>query len=138
LAFLIGYKAAPSPDPAPVYYKTDTVHVAKVYHDTVTITKAMPPQTVTIYLPDTARRTRLEAGTIVSGVKTSRNGLEVETIDPKGVVEIKAYPLQGLPEIQISPMGAVSITPLPPPSKPRRLAWFAAGAATVLLLLTVR
>lgn len=69
----------------------DTIRIKEVYHDTVTIVRYTPPQTVTIYLPDTARRKRIEQGTLVSGVRLEAGELSVEKIDPKGIVTISEF-----------------------------------------------
>lgn len=80
--------------------RTDTVYINRVQTDTVlkviTQTRTIPHQ-VTVYLPDTARRQRLERDTLVTGLKLTTGRLEVHTISPEGISmlsQYKAPPLQ--------------------------------------------
>jgi hypothetical protein len=118
--------------------KTDTVYVDKVKTDTITIVKVTKPKTTYIYLPDTARRKRAEATTIITGVTISPREVSIERIDTAGVVSVDTHTLpQTLDTMLINGQGEAEIKAAPnvkPPRKNRGL-WAAIGAGAMLTLI---
>jgi hypothetical protein len=120
--------------PPPTIYKTDTIRINKILRDTVKIVVQAKAETITIYKADTVRRKQIESGTIVSGVRTSKGKLQVETINPKGETQIASYPLPDHSDVQITARGEVQITPTKPPKKPRRGIWLVVGVGLGLIV----
>ena len=118
--------------------KTDTVFIDKVKTDTITIVKVTKPKTTYIYLPDTARRKRAEATTIITGVTISPREVSIERIDTAGVVTVDTHTLpQTLDTMLINGQGEAEIKGAPdviPPRKNRGL-WAAIGAIAMLTII---
>lgn len=119
-----------------VSIKPKIVYVDKVKHDTIRIKgeNVYVPYEKKIYLPDTARRGRMERDTLIAGVKLKGNRLQIDRIDPRGVVveENLLLPENGLTdggELQIDAQGKamVQIDPKEARKAKRRKFWRKVG-----------
>lgn len=76
--------------------KPDTVFVDRIKTDTVmriAYKDRYLPRKVTVYLPDTARRQRLERDNLVTGLVLGPGALRIETITPRGLAMDQDYRL---------------------------------------------
>lgn len=73
---------------------TDTVYVNHIQHDTIVrVQEVYKPYRVTVYLPDSIRRKRLEKDTLITGAVIGPKGLQMHTIAPNGVTMLGNYDL---------------------------------------------
>jgi hypothetical protein len=137
LSYHLGYR---HPRGSSAVFVPDTIRIAQRYVDTIYVPKPTPPRYVRIYLPDTARRQRIEADTLIAGIRLRPDSLQVERITPRGSVLISVYPLRTRPEIDVTATCNVAIKDEPHkrPRKPRRLVWLAAGLAIGAVLVLGR
>ena len=119
-----------------VSIKPKIVYVDKVKHDTIRIKgkNVYVPYEKKNYLPDTARRQRMERDTLIAGVKLKGNRLQIDRIDPRGVVveENILLPENGLTdgtELQIDAQGKamVQVDPKEARKTKRRQFWRKVG-----------
>jgi hypothetical protein len=132
-----------SHSPAQVYrntVRTDTVFVAQIKHDTISIIEAvnrLKPERLTVYLRDTVYRERLIHDTIISGITETAGKLDISTIAPDGKEFTREFKLSDLPTdtLKIDHRGNVKQTvnlDLPKPVKPNR--WRKLGNIGLMIL----
>jgi hypothetical protein len=109
---------------------TDTVYVNREFTDTVIVYTITPPKTVTVYLkPDTAKRKRLEGGTIIQGLRIEPKGVELITIDTAGFTKVAFYQIPVGSEVLVNDTGAVQVKPV----SIKKTRWIRAGKIAIVV-----
>ncbi len=103
----------------------DTVYIPKPYPKIeVQIKERIKPYPVYIYLPDTARRKKLEKETIINSIQTKGNDLIIQTINSKGIIFENDYKLPDpMPPIKIDANGNMAIDKKQDRKEKRKIVW---------------
>jgi hypothetical protein len=127
IAYLMG-RCERSSEPSTT--STDTVYLDREFTDTVIVYTITPPKTVTVYLkPDTAKRKRLEGGTIIQGLRIEPKGVELITIDTAGFTKVAFYQIPIGSEVLVNDTGAVQVKPV----SIKKTRWIRAGKVAIVV-----
>ncbi len=104
---------------------SDTVYIPKPYPKIeIKIKERIKPYPVYIYLPDTARRKKLEKETIINSIQAKGNDLIIQTINPKGIIFENDYKLPDpMPPLKIDANGNMAIDKKQDRKEKRKIVW---------------
>jgi hypothetical protein len=119
--------------------ETDTIRKATAAPIVQAKPTDVPVKVIEYAKPDTAYRARVEKKKITTAVRTNREHIEIQTINPQGFTEVKQYELPGveLPELTIDSEGNMQVDEKSLKRLRRKRKWQKAGQYTAITLFFI-